>query len=305
MQITKGKIPSALKILIYGAEGIGKSTLASQFPDPVFIDTEGSTKQLDVARLPAPESWGDIISQVKYIANSDVCKTLVIDTADWAEMLCIKALCGSKSIEDFGYGKGYVMLTERFQELLNELNHVIDAGIHVVFTAHAQMRKFEQPDEMGAYDRWELKMQKKTAPLIKEWVDMILFCNFKTYVVESNGKKKAQGGERVMYTTHHPCWDAKNRFGLPDMLPMSFDSIREVIGSDIPKPQIPDKLRALMEADNVTEEDLQILATMKAWVDDSTIPIYKYQTALIDFIVANWDKVKEMAKAETIPFEED
>ena len=305
MQITRGVIPSALKVLIYGPEGIGKTTLASRFPDPVFIDTEGSTKQMDVARLPSPESWSDILNQVKYIANRNACKTLVIDTADWAEMFCMKALCGNdKSIEDFGYGKGYVMLAERFKELLDELNKVIDAGIHVVLTAHAQMRKFEQPDEMGAYDRWELKMQKKTAPLVKEWADMILFCNYRTHVIEKDGKKKARGGERVMYTTHHPCWDAKNRFGLPEVLPMEFDAIASVVG--VPEaPQVPDELKSLMDRDGVTDEDIRFLAVTKAWVTDTEIPLYRYKKELIDFIVQNWEKVRELTKSETIPFEEE
>ena len=59
--ITKGKVETAKKVVIYGPEGIGKSTLASRFPDPVFIDTEGSTKELDVSRYPAPKSWPDIL----------------------------------------------------------------------------------------------------------------------------------------------------------------------------------------------------------------------------------------------------
>ena len=52
--ITTGKVETAKKVVIYGPEGIGKSTLAARFPQPLFIDTEGSTKELDVARLPAP-----------------------------------------------------------------------------------------------------------------------------------------------------------------------------------------------------------------------------------------------------------
>ena len=89
MQITRGKIPSAKKTVIYGPEGIGKSTFAGQFPDPLFIDTEGSTKDIDVARLPAPTSWSMLMEEVKYtISHPEVCKTLVIDTADWAEQLC-------------------------------------------------------------------------------------------------------------------------------------------------------------------------------------------------------------------------
>jgi hypothetical protein len=232
MEITRGIIRGAQKIAIYGPEGIGKSSLAAMFPTPIFIDTEGSTKHMDVARTPVPSSWTMLLNQIDYFkSNPKVCDTLVIDTADWAEQLCIAHICsksgGNKtSIEDFGYGKGYTILSEEFGRLLNLLNELIDLGINVVLTAHAMMRKFEQPDEMGAYDRWELKLQKKTAPLVKEWADMVLFCNYKTHVVnsESNGKgtNKVQGGKRVIYTTHHACWDAKNRHGLPEQL--SFNS---------------------------------------------------------------------------------
>ena len=244
MTITRGIIPSAVKTLIYGAEGIGKTTLASKFPDPVFIDTEGSTKRLDVARLPTPESWDQIINEVKYVyQHPECCKTLVIDTADWAEILCIKNLFGDMGIESPGYGKGYVMLAEKFQDLLTELEKVIVAGIHVVMTAHAQMRKFEQPDEAGSYDRWEMKLQNSPkaniSAMVKEWADIVLFVNYKTIVSDKDkqGKGKAQGGRRVMYTEHHPCWDAKNRYGLPAMMDFSYEGIRPIIeGQGAPAP---------------------------------------------------------------------
>ena len=113
----------------------------------------------------------------------------------------------------------------------------MQAGVHVVLTAHAQMRKFEQPDEMGAYDRYEMKLGKKTgsqiSPLVKEWADMVLFANYKTLTVQTDDKGqkfKAQGGKRVMYTSHHPCWDAKNRFGLADELPFEYAQIAHCIG---------------------------------------------------------------------------
>ena len=248
MQITRGKIPSAKKTVIYGPEGIGKSTFAGQFPDPLFIDTEGSTKDIDVARLPAPTSWSMLMEEVKYtISHPEVCKTLVIDTADWAEQLCAAEICSQyqkSGIEDFGYGKGYVFLQEEFGRLLNLLTELIEQrGIHIVLTAHAKMRKFEQPDEMGAYDRWEMKLSKQVAPMVKEWADMVLFANYKTHVVKVDGKNKAQGGKRVMYTSHHSCWDAKNRYGLPDEVPFEYHSISHIFGeiqkADIPKPEIP------------------------------------------------------------------
>ena len=240
MKIIRGKIPCAKKVVIYGPEGIGKSTFAAQFPDPVFIDTEGSTKDMDVARFEKASSWAMLMDQIRYTKNNpDLCRTLVIDTADWAEQMCIADLCarnGKHGIEDFGYGNGYVYAKEEFGRFLNLLEDVVSAGINVVVTAHAHLKKFEQPDELGAYDRWELKLGKKTssqtAPLLKEWADMVLFANYKTWSIaaDKEGKKrKAQGGARVMYTSHHPCWDAKNRYGLPEELPFEYDAIRPII----------------------------------------------------------------------------
>lgn len=239
MEIIKGKIPCAKKIVVYGPEGIGKSTFASRFPEPLFIDTEGSTKEMDVARTPDPSSWTMLLEQIAYVkAHPEVCRTLIIDTVDWAEQKCLQHVCDThqkNGIEDFGYGNGYVYEKEEFGRFLNRLEEIVKIGIHVVLTAHAQMRKFEQPDEMGAYDRWELKLGKKTSsqisPLIKEWADMVLFANYKTYsvAVDDKGKKhKAQGGRRVMYTVHHPCWDAKNRYGLPDEMDFDFSGIAHI-----------------------------------------------------------------------------
>lgn len=239
MEIITGKIQSAKKVVCYGPEGIGKSTFAAQFPDPLFIDTEGSTNDMDVKRLQRPSSWTMLMEQVGYVKKTPgLCKTLVLDTADWAEMLCMNEVCAKaqkKGIEDFGYGKGYVYLSEEFGRLLNLLEEIVRSGIHVVLNAHAMIRKFDQPDEMGSYDRWELKLQKKTAPLVKEWADMLLFANYKVYVVNvdgqgaEKGKNKASGGKRVMYTSHMPSWDAKNRQGLPPELPFEYAQIAHII----------------------------------------------------------------------------
>lgn len=248
MDIIRGKIPCAKKVVVYGPEGIGKSTFASQFPDPVFIDTEGSTSAMDVARVPKATSWQMLLDQIDYVkTHPETCKTLVIDTIDWAEQMCIESICDKhqkSGIEDFGYGNGYVYTKEEFGRFLNKLSELVERGTNVVLTAHAQIRKFEQPDELGAYDRWELKLGKKTSsqtsPLVKEWADMLLFANYKTIsvAVDDRGKKhKAQGGRRIMYTAHHPCWDAKNRYGLPDEVPFEYSSIAHIIGEAAPVPK--------------------------------------------------------------------
>ncbi|TVX11493.1 ATP-binding protein, partial [Streptococcus pneumoniae] len=143
MQITRGKRARAQKIVIYGPEGIGKSTFAAEFPNAVFIDTEGSTDNMDVARLDKPTSWTMLINEIAFIkANPTECGTLVIDTIDWAESMAVNYICsqhGKQGIEDFGWGKGYTYVQEEMGRFLNSLSDLVDMGINVVLTAHAQI----------------------------------------------------------------------------------------------------------------------------------------------------------------------
>ena len=252
LQILTGRIARPQKAVIYGPEGIGKSTLAAQFPAPIFLDTEGGTHHLDVARFPAPKTWDDVIKAIAaLVAEPHDFKTLVIDTADWLEKLLVEHVCkqaNKSSIEDFGYGKGYVVLAEEFAKFLASLDPLLRRGLHVVLLAHTKIVKFEQPDAAGAYDRYELKLSKQVGPLVKEWCDLLLFGNYFTKVAENdNGRKRGVGGrERKLYTTHTAAWDAKNRHGFDEMLAFEFGSITSAFGggtasnpAPTPQPQPP------------------------------------------------------------------
>ena len=313
MKITSGILKDAQKVVIYGPEGIGKTTLASRFPKPLFIDTEGSTKHLDVLRFDRPESWTMLLEEVSYvIGHPDVCDTLVVDTADWAEALCMQHLIAKnhwQSIETPGYGRGYVELMEEFGRLLNQLNQVIGKRINVVLTAHAIMRKFEQPDEIAAYDRWELKLQKKVAPVVKEWADAVLFANYKTYVINKTkeGKGKATGGERMLYTSHRPVWDAKNRWGLPDELPLQYEAFGDhIYTKNEEKPQedvaiqepkqhselpatMPPALQQLMKKDNVTMDELYTVVAARGYYPTGT-PFDRFDPRFVEgVLIGAWN----------------
>jgi len=317
LNIIEGKEQRPKKIVIYGPEGIGKSTFASQFPDPLFIDTEGGTSNLDVRRIKCNKSWNELIAIVKEMhANPHICKTVVLDTADWSETLCTNAVCEKyrkNNIEDFGYGKGYVYLVDEFARLLTLLDQLIEVGINVVITAHAKPRKFELPEEQGSFDRYEMKLSRQVAPLIKEWSDALFFVNYKIYVVTTDtNKKKAQGGKRVLYTTHNPTYDAKNRFDLPEELELDFKAIAHLFETyDVPAEQVMDydskdvttlafveQLKKKLEEDEITEEQLQKVVAAKGHYELET-PISEYSDDFITrWIIPNWKKIVETIKNE-------
>ncbi|HEM3541878.1 ATP-binding protein [Streptococcus suis] len=268
MQITKGKRARAQRVVIYGPEGIGKSSLAAQFPNPLFIDTEGSTDNMDVARADKPTSWTMLMNHIAFVkANPTICQTLVIDTIDWAEALALQYICaqhGKSGIEDFGWGAGYTYLIEEIGRLLDRLQELVELGINVVLTAHAQVKKFTKPDELGGYDRYELKLSNKktetnVSAKVKEWADMVLFLNYKTFIVtdEKTKKQKAQGGQRVMQTTHSPSWDAKNRHNLPEELPMDFAGIAHIFSTQMQAQPAPVQEQPAHEPAHAVQEQVQ------------------------------------------------
>lgn len=245
-QILEGKIQKAIKTVIYGPEGIGKTTIAAQFPDPLFIDTEGSTNQIDVKRLKAPTSFAELLQMIDWVVQTKPCSTLVIDTIDWAERLATEEVLGEnnwQSMESVGFGKSYQHLYEKMGRLLDRLSNVVEVDINVVLVGHSKVEKFDDPGEMGSYDRWQLKLRStgKTdnSTLVKEWADMVLFVNYKVIAVKTdeNGKSyRGQGGKRTMYANHQPSFDAKNRFGLPDEMPMDYGQIGHVVPNLIQQP---------------------------------------------------------------------
>lgn len=311
LKIIEGKEKRPLKIVIYGPEGIGKSTFASKFPDPLFIDTEGGTSNLDVRRIKCSKSWDELLLIVKeIIKNPTVCKTLVLDTADWSETMCIKAVTEKyrkNNIEDFGYGKGYTYLLDEYTRLLSLFDELIEVGINVVITAHAKPRKFELPEEQGAFDRYEMKLTRQVAPVIKEWCDALFFVNYKIYVVTTeNNTKKAQGGKRVLYTTHNPTYDAKNRFDLPEELELNFEAIEHLFYGQKKELVIPsnasgmtvvfERLNKMIIDTEITEADVQkVVATKGHYKEDE--PITNYSDEFITrWIIPNWEKIVKTIK---------
>jgi hypothetical protein len=224
--VKKGRLETPLSVVLYGPEGIGKSTWGAGAPSPIFLGAEDGTFHLDVARFPVPDTWAECMEALDVLAKeSHDYKTVVIDTADWLEPLIHAHVCkqgGKKSIEDFGYGKGYVSALDQWRDMLARLDALRIKGMHVVVLAHSQVKAFRNPAG-DDYDRYELKIHTKAAALLKEWAHAVLFATYETYTHEKDGRVRAVGdGSRIVHTEHRPAWDAKNRYGLPAEMPLDW-----------------------------------------------------------------------------------
>jgi hypothetical protein len=214
-------------ILLYGVDGIGKSTLAAEFPDAVYLRTKGERVPKGV-NIPGME----ITSFIKMEDTLDALlkddhkfKWVIIDSLDGFEPLVWDETCyriNKKSIEELGYGKGYVEADEEwgaFSDLVFELQA---AGIGVLILAHPAIERFESPMS-EPYNRFTIKIHKRANAIMRERADIVAFMNWKVQMksTEERGGRKAshaEGKEREILVTGSPSFDAKNRYAMPNSI---------------------------------------------------------------------------------------
>jgi hypothetical protein len=253
--IATGQRLKAPKITLYGVGGIGKTTFAASAPNPIYIFTEEGQGRLDVPRFepqpdkPVVQSWEQIMDCVYALHEQEHSyQTVVLDTLDFAEPMLWRytaAKHNQDNIESFGYGKGYLHACDEARMLLQWLDALRnDKGMAVVLLAHSDTKKYDAPDH-EPYDRYKLRLHDRLANLVHDWSDAMLFANWRVHVVkdvQGSGKSKketARGvgtGERVMFTEERPAWWAKNRYGLPFEMPLSWQALQEGIAAGATPP---------------------------------------------------------------------
>lgn len=231
MNIIRGKKARAQRVLVYGQEGVGKTTLVSKLPSVLILDTESGADNVacDHAAVCCVEDLRAAFRELLDERKAGACayKVVALDTADRVWAMCAEEVCRAnklKSIEDMPYGKGMKMATEQFVRVVTGgMEALANAGLHVVVCAHSKVERISPPDNVE-YTQYQVKVSapgkqaEEAAAALKQWADAVLFCHFRTAVNAVTGKALSE--ERVVATTHSAQWEAKNRFGLKEELPM-------------------------------------------------------------------------------------
>ena len=243
--IQSGRENKPPRIMVYGQEGVGKSTFGASAPGAIFVQTEDGLGEIDCRKFPLAQNFGDVVAALTALRDEDHnFRTVVIDSLDWLERLIFDEVCkefGVRSIEkaDGGYGKGYVDALVHWRKVLSLLDDLRNQrGMMVILVAHAKVERFEDPENM-AYDRYAPRLHKHAASLISEWVDAVMFA-MKRMRVSKDGDARAiaspigaDGGERILRTNGSPACVAKNRFGLPNEIPLQWDAFLQAYQNSV------------------------------------------------------------------------
>ena len=220
-------------MIVYGVEGIGKTSFAAQAPDCLVIMTRGETGlntlinngALEPKRhFPEVKDWKSYLDVLSAIEQGDSgARALIIDCMNGLAELCSEYVCQTKFNGDWGtsgfmsYGAGYTATLKEWESMIVRLDAIRDKGLAIIGIAHAQVKLFSNPEGKD-YDRYTPDMHKNVWACTARWADIILFMNYHTTVTSEGFKNKAKGGDmRVAYTQRTASWDAKNRHNMPTM----------------------------------------------------------------------------------------
>ena len=222
------------RVVVHGPHGVGKTTLGASAYNPIFLPIEDGLQGLEVEAFPQLKSYSEVIEAIdSLIAGGHNYNSAVLDTADWLERLTQAEACRRNNwpdIEAPGYGKGYIEATAVIKTVLDRLDVLRDSGMAVIVLAHSEVKTFNDPNT-EPYDRYQIKLQRGAAALLQEWADIIGFANFETVVKKdktgfNNVRVRGVGtGRRVMHLTERPSHVAKNRYGMPDTIDLSWNAL--------------------------------------------------------------------------------
>ena len=233
-----------IKAIIYGVPGVGKTTLAAQFPAPYILDLEHGAERYDVPHNSDIETFSEFRQVLATLPPGT--GTVIIDTFDELEKMIVQHVMNRENVDSLnkiggGYGRGWLAVYEQFGQVISDLDRIrIKQGMNIVLVGHSTIKHFEPADSAG-YDRYTFACYEKNNDMLRRWSDITLFARFDSIVVEDGQNAKVKSnGKRVAYTVSNPCWDAKSRWKLPEKIPFEFSAIASIL-NEVPKkaPETP------------------------------------------------------------------
>ena len=221
-----------LALFLYGPPKIGKSTLGSFMPNPLFLPTDPGLKKIKAKKGQMIRNFRSLDKALQEIKIGDHnYKSLIIDTMTGIErILSVKVAqnSGKSSIEDMGFGKGYAKLAEAVADFINILEDIrSERNMNVLLISHSHIKPIHDPSVAESYDHHEPELHKRTWPVIKQWVDAILFTHTEVFIDKEN--RKGIQGDRVIETGYSPAWEAGNRLGWPEQIPLDGEKFCRLI----------------------------------------------------------------------------
>ena len=247
IKITENKLPP--RLVLYGVDGIGKSTFAAGAPSPVWIPTKDGIAPAGMPSFDVLNAYPDLLAALRALAGGDhTHRTVVLDSLDWVERLIHAHVAfekGKENIEDIPYGKGFGFALEHWETVLKALDYLRERkGMSVICIAHAEIKRFDSP-ETEPYERYQLKLHKSASALLREWADIVAFANRETFMQTTDvgfNKEVRRGvstGRRLMFLDERPSHLAKNRYALPEKMELSWSALREALAPSSARPAAP------------------------------------------------------------------
>lgn len=234
------------RLVVYGTDGIGKSTFAADAPSPVFIPTVDGEPLAGLPQFPIVTAFPQIIDALRTLAKGDhTFRTVILDSLDAMERLIhawVALEKGKDNIEEIPYGKGFTFALEHWQTILTALDYLRSRGMTVICIAHADIKRFDSP-ETEPYERYQMKLHKSASAIIREWADIVGFANREVLIESTDvGFKKevnrGKAGKRLLYLEERPSHHAKNRYSLPAKIDLTWAALREVLAPAFAKPAV-------------------------------------------------------------------
>jgi hypothetical protein len=286
--VSRGLLDEPLILLIYGPEGVGKTSFCAGAPRPIFVSAADGTGELDVERFPKAESYQEILDTIEELRTTEHgYRSIVVDELGKLEPLVWAHVCArdhKADIEAYGFGKGYGAALGEWRIFADKLSRLrMEKRMNVLLTAHSEVKTFKNPDaDVGDYDRYQLKLNSSAGGMLKEWSNVLLFAEFETVAKKATNAaadKRQVGvstGARVIHTQRTAAYDAKNRLGLPEELPLSWAEFEQAArkGKELRR-KLAEALRSAPEA---TREDV------RKYIEKEGYRLDAYETAIAGLV---------------------